>query len=214
MRNCLFDKIKPYCQQLEMEFDQLPATRKESLQKLGNYMASCYKAGKKPQLIVVCTHNSRRSHIGQVFLALAVDFYQLPAMVTFSGGTEATAFNPRAVAALRRIGFEIDMLDAKVNNPEYLLKWKSGMVPYKAFSKKYTNAANPSKGFAAIMVCTEADEGCPVITGCDFRLSLPFQDPKAYDDTSEEVAQYDRACRLIGREMLYVAGVVKEKLLA
>ncbi len=214
MKNHLFDKIKSYCKQLETGFDQIPATRKVSLERLGNYIISCYKIGEKPKLIVVCTHNSRRSHIGQIFLALAADFYQLPEMATFSGGTEATAFNPRAVAAVWRIGLEIDVVDEKMNNPEYLLKWQPDMVPYKAFSKKYSHGANPSKDFAAIMVCTEADEGCPLILGCDFRLSLPFQDPKAYDDTPEEEAQYDLACRLIGREMLYVAGFIKESLAA
>ena len=54
------------------------------------------------------------------------------------------------------------------------------------------------------MVCNSADQGCPIVSGCDFRLSLPYEDPKAYDDTDLESIKYAERCRQIGREMLFV----------
>ncbi|MEM6956487.1 MAG: acyl-CoA thioesterase domain-containing protein, partial [Myxococcota bacterium] len=97
----------------------------------------------------------------------------------FSGGTEATAFNLRAVNALRKMGFEIHTKEQKTfDNPIYEVNWLNEEQPYEAFSKKYDSPPNPFTNFGAIMVCTSADEGCPVVSGADFRLVLPFDDPK------------------------------------
>ena len=71
------------------------------------------------------------------------------------------------------------------------------------FSKKYDHSQNPQNAFAAIMVCSNADEACPFIPGADARFSLPFQDPKQHDNTPQEGRQYDERCRQIAREMLY-----------
>jgi arsenate reductase (thioredoxin) len=202
-------KINDYCQELEKEFDLIPAERKEKLLSLRQYIAQKFKEQQTPKLVVICTHNSRRSHIGQIWLAVAADYYQLPDIQTFSGGTEATAFNIRAVEAFRRIGFSIKTDDKNATNPIYSLSWKNKMAPYLAFSKKYEDAPNPSEQFAAIMVCSEADAGCPFVFGCDFRLSLPFEDPKAFDETDLETEKYDERVRQIGRELFFVLSGVK-----
>ena len=160
------------------------------------------------RLNFICTHNSRRSHLGQVWLAVGAAYYSLPAIQTFSGGTEATAFNTRAVAALRRIGFDIREGSAKKSNPIYQVRWRETGPAYQAFSKKYDSAPNPIDQFAAILVCSEADQGCPLVAGADFRLFLPFEDPKAYDDTDQEELKYDERCRQIGREMLFVLSAI------
>ncbi|MBI1226927.1 MAG: hypothetical protein GC192_16975 [Bacteroidetes bacterium] len=160
-------------------------------------------------MVVICTHNSRRSHIGQIWLAVGAEYYQLPEIQTFSGGTEATAFNIRAVRAFQRVGFDISTDKEETENPIYQISWKVGMKPYQAFSKKYEDEPNPKEKFAAVMVCSEADEGCPFVFGCDFRLSLPFDDPKEFDETELETAKYDERVRQIGREMLFVTSQVK-----
>ena len=77
------------------------------------------------------------------------------------------------------------------------------MKSYQAFSKKYDSEPNPQQEFAAIMVCTDADEKCPIVFGTDFRFPLPFDDPKAFDNTDLEAAKYDERCRDIAREMLF-----------
>ena len=133
----------------------------------------------------------------------------MPPIASFSGGTEATAFNPRAVAALVRIGLDISTATPEASNPVYEIKWMETQESYPAFSKKYDHAVNPQSDFAAIMVCTEADAGCPFVAGCDFRLPLPYDDPKAFDGTELESQKYDERCRQIGREMLYTLHQVK-----
>jgi len=201
--NPLYSQIDTYCQKLEQEFDQIPQERKVHLKKLANYLQEKFKQGTSPQLIVICTHNSRRSHIGQLWLAKCADYYNLPTIATYSGGTEATAFNPRAVAALKKAGFGVGMR-LHPSNPTYLIKWKEDMPPYEAFSKKYDDSPNPSKDFAAILVCSSADKGCPVVAGTDFRFFLPYEDPKKFDDTPKEAEMYEERVRQIGREIMYL----------
>ncbi len=203
-------EIKEFCELLELQFSLIPEERKAHLRKLSDYIATTIKKEATPQLIVICTHNSRRSHMGQLWLAVGADYYELPTMATFSGGTEATAFNPRAVQAFQRIGFDIRSKDTDISNPIYAIQWAIAQPKYIAFSKKYDTAPNPTEKFGAIMVCTSADEGCPVITGCEFRFSLPFEDPKAFDDTELEATKYDERCRQIGREILYALSKVAE----
>lgn len=210
LNSTLLEKIATICTEFEQEFPLISAERKRQLYRLSEYITHKFRHQETPQLIVICTHNSRRSHLGQIWLAVGADFYGLPSIATFSGGTEATAFNHRAVAALQKIGFEIDTKEMITpTNPIYAINWRQAEQPYKAFSKKYDSSANPSHNFGAIMVCTSADVGCPNVAGADFRVALPFEDPKAFDDTPLESDKYKERCRQIGREMLYVLSQVR-----
>ena len=38
------------------------------------------------------------------------------------------------------------------------------------------------------MVCGEADAACPVVKGAAARISMPYLDPKIYDDSALRVA--------------------------
>lgn len=205
----IFDSISTFCKAREAEFDTISAERQTQLRVLSDYLSKKYQAGTTPKVIVICTHNSRRSHLGQLWLAVGAAYFGLPKLETYSGGTEATAFNPRAVAALKRVGFDIQADDAAATNPRYAIKWSAEMSPYIAFSKKYETVPNPTADFAAVMVCTDADANCPIVFGMDLRLALPFDDPKAFDGTDLEAAKYDERCLQIGREMLYVLSNVK-----
>jgi len=203
-RKDLIPAIFSYCESLETQFDQIPPLRKTELLKLRDYISKKYHHKETPQAIIICTHNSRRSHMGQIWLSIGADYFDLPTILTYSGGTEATAFNPRAVAAIQKVGIQVNIAREDSSNPLYHLTWSENQVPYSAFSKKYDTPPNPTTDFAAIMVCTSADEGCPIVSGCDFRLALPFEDPKAFDDTNLESQKYDERCEQIGREMLFV----------
>lgn len=200
----LLSPLLSYCQQLREEFAIISDTRKAELQRLAEYIQKKKLISQVAKINVICTHNSRRSHLGQLWLQVSADYLQVTDIQTFSGGTEATALNPRVVKALRSIGFRIETEDENAVNPHYQISWSREQQPYIAFSKKYSTAPNPTTDFAAIMVCTEADAGCPIINGADFRLPLPYDDPKAFDDTDMEEEKYLERCRQIGREMLYV----------
>lgn len=189
--------------ELAQTFSTIPEARKETLGKLADYISK--QKGQGVRLNFICTHNSRRSHLGMIWAAVAAARYGL-SVETFSGGTEATAFNPRAVAALERAGFRIE--NPGGSNPAYQVYFADAEQPLICFSKKYDDEANPSADFAAIMTCSEADQGCPFIPGAAWRLPLTYEDPKAADDTPAEETRYDERTAQIGREILYAFSLV------
>lgn len=207
----LFDELLSYTKELEQNFNSIPKERKDKLRSLSEYLSGKWNSGQTPKAIIICTHNSRRSHLGQLWLATGADYYGLPEIETFSGGTEATAFHPNAVNAVHRAGFKVEVEDSATSNPLYQISWKKNMNTYKAFSTRFDEAPNPTKEFAAIMVCSEADQGCPFVPGTDFRLAFPFEDPKAFDGTDLQDAKYDERCKQIGTEMLFVMSNVDLK---
>jgi hypothetical protein len=198
----LNEQLQSYCKALEGEFALIPKTRQQELAQLGDYIAQKIKAGETAKLTVICTHNSRRSHIGQLWLAAAATYYDVEGLSTYSGGTEATAFNASAVAAMRRAGFGIAGTETD-KNPRYTASLGDGLGEITLFSKKYDDPFNPQHGFAAIMVCSDADEACPFIPGAERRFAIRYDDPKTSDGTPAEAATYDERCRQIGREMLF-----------
>lgn len=199
----MFPDLHRRCEALALTFPAIPEPRKKILQSLAAYIRDRRSAGQTARLVAICTHNSRRSHLAQIWLAVAADYYDIGEIATFSGGTEATAFHPHAVDALRRAGVSIERDEVNAANPRYRVRWDADATPYLAFSKAYDAPPNPVRDFAAIMVCTQADAGCPVVTGSGLRLSLPYEDPKWSDGSGREAAVYDASCAEIGREMLY-----------
>jgi arsenate reductase len=174
----------------------------ESLDKIAAYIRSKQEKKEKCEIVFICTHNSRRSHLAQIWAQAAAENFELNNIVTYSGGTEATAFNPRAVTALQRAGFKIDSSGAK--NPKYTVRFSDNAKGMDCFSKKYSDPSNPQKGFLAVMVCDSADEACPLVAGAEARVSLPFSDPKKSDGTPEEAVTYDSRSMQIAAEMFYI----------
>lgn len=186
----------------------LSSERKELLTVLADYIAKRHTDGLPIRLNFICTHNSRRSHLGQLWAAAAAHVHGIENVSTFSGGTEATAFNPRAVAAIERAGFRVT--NPGGNNPHYQVSYSDDCPPSVCFSKCFDDAANPVADFAAVMTCTDADQNCPAIVGAR-RISLPYRDPKEADDTPFEAERYDERCRQLAVEMLWVFGQVATK---
>lgn len=178
---------------------QPDAERKKALEAISHYIWKCRAEGKPARLNFICTHNSRRSHFGQVMAQVLAAHLGLN-IETFSGGTEATAFHPNAVKALRNLGAEIEQLNGGTN-PHYLVK--TGNTQTEAFSKVYSENPNPKQHFAAIMVCSSADAGCPVVAGAEVRISLPFEDPKISDGTPNEEATYHARALEVGTELAW-----------
>ncbi|MDZ7763692.1 MAG: hypothetical protein U5K00_04605 [Melioribacteraceae bacterium] len=145
----------------------------------------------------MCTHNSRRSHISQIWAQTAAEYYNIPNVKCYSGGTEATAFNPRAVNAMTKAGFKIEKKDNS-DNPVYLVYYSDEKEPVKCFSKVYSDEFNPQKDFAAIMTCSDADENCPVVFGAEARFPIRYDDPKEFDGTELEEEKYDERVEQIG----------------
>lgn len=199
--------LSPFVAGLISEAELIPATRKELLQRFAAYL-DARRNEDRIALNFICTHNSRRSHLAQIWAATAAHYYGIQQVRTFSGGTEATAFNPRAVAAMQRAGFHIEA--GVGDNPIYAVSYASDADPLECFSKVYDHETNPKAKFAAIMTCSDADENCPFIPGVDLRLALTYEDPKSADGTAEETARYDERVRQIGREIFYAFSLVNE----
>jgi protein-tyrosine-phosphatase len=192
------------------EFDEIPVDRREQLQELAAFVVAQRERNASVRLTFICTHNSRRSHMAQLFAAAAAAHYGID-VESYSGGTEGTAFNPRAIAALGRAGFDIKGDPLGGANPRYLVRFTAEGVPLESFSKAYDEDPNPSRDFCAVLVCSQADEACPMVAGAAKRLAIAYEDPLAADGTPEEATVYDTRCAQIAREMLFAFAEAAER---
>jgi arsenate reductase len=200
----LFNNLQQYISKLELEFDLIPESRKQELKNLSLCIKESLVLFGRADLTVICTHNSRRSQLGQLWIKVAALYYGIENIHTFSGGTEATAFNIRMVNALKDFGFNVKALDETLN-PKYHIKLAENDETMDVlYSKVYSESYNPQQNFIAIMVCNSADQGCPIVAGAFKRVSLPYHDPKAFDDTELEKEKYLEKVSEIGREMLFI----------
>lgn len=195
--------LKRYIAQRETEIEYIPEDRKADLRLLVDYILAKKQEGKDVRLLFVCTHNSRRSHMAQMWATASAAYYGIKNISCYSGGTDVTAFNKNAIDALTRAGFIIQQ-QSNTANPLYAVKGWRGDESIQAFSKKYTDAVNPHNEFCAVMTCSQADAACPFVTGADGRVSIPYDDPKISDGTGNETKIYDERCAQIAREMLWV----------
>lgn len=200
----LYNNLQQAISKLELEFDLITESRKQELLALSKIInESIHKFG-RADLTVICTHNSRRSQLGQLWLKVAALYYGIENIYTFSGGTEATAFNIRMVNALKDFGFEVKLLDETLNTKYHIKLAENDETMDILYSKVYSESYNPQQNFIAIMVCNSADKGCPIVAGAFKRVSLPYHDPKNFDDTDLEKEKYLEKVSEIGREMLFV----------
>lgn len=163
------------------------------------------KVGSREEINInfICTHNSRRSRLSQVWAQAAAAYFQIPNVHCYSGGTAETALFPKIVETLANQGFSVRKV-ADGDNPIYAIKYCQNGMPIIGFSKKYDGPFNPSSAFAAVMTCSQADGGCPLIAGAEKRISITFEDPKTSDDTPQQMQVYEERSLQIAAEMLYV----------
>ena len=216
-RRHLHPSIRRHLDALTTSYDMIGEAHREAGGDLAAWIARSYRPGQALDITVVCTGNSRRSILGSTMGNVAAAYYGLPEIRFHSGGTAPTAFNPRTIEALRSIGVEIEPTgdeaprgEPHTANPRHRVRWgtPSAESPMEAieFSKHYADPANPQKGFAALMVCSEADAGCPIVKGASKRISMPYLDPKLYDGSPFEAAKYaerrDDIARLLLSSMM------------
>ena len=201
MRDAFNADLHTYLTARSSEFEQIDAARRTTLGAL----ALQIERGVDADLVFICTHNSRRSHFGQIWAQAAAVWFGRSNVRTYSGGTEATAFEPRAIAALQRAGMQVERSEDGAN-PRYLVRLGSTADAWsriECFSKHYESPPNPRADFIAVMTCAQADAGCPLVLGATARIALPYEDPKAFDGSARETAAYDACCAQIAREMLF-----------
>ena len=201
----LLKSIQEYIEKLDTA--SISEERKIILQPLIDYLISKKQANQIIQLNFICTHNSRRSHLAQVWAQTMASYFDLKKVECFSGGTEATAVYPIIVQTLENAGFQISK-EIENNNPVYKISYSETVTPILAFSKKFDNEANPKSGFAAIMTCSQADVGCPFVAGSEKRITIMYEDPKDSDGTPQQQQIYKDRSEQIAVEMKYVFSIV------
>lgn len=186
-----------------LEISSISEDRREVLLPLVEYLKHKIKASEPIRLNFICTHNSRRSHLSQVWAQTVAAYYDVKNISCYSGGTEATALFPKVAETLSNQGFEISNL-SEGNNPVYGIKYAEDDPAIIGFSKEFSNQFNPRSNFAAIMTCSSADEGCPFVPGCDKRIAITYEDPKKSDGTPQQTETYLKRSLQIATEMKFV----------
>ncbi|PXY42262.1 protein-tyrosine-phosphatase [Flavobacterium cheongpyeongense] len=203
----LFTDIEKIVQLFHNE--EIPSGRKTILQPLINFIQLKVESQKEIRLNFICTHNSRRSHLSQIWAQTAAHYYGIKNVYCYSGGTEATAMFPKVAETLQNSGFKIQKL-SEDTNPVYAVKFAKNQSPVICFSKKYDANFNPESNFAAIMTCSQADNGCPFIAGAEKRIPIMFDDPKAFDNTPQQTEKYHERSLQIASELFYVFSQIKK----
>ena len=221
-RKRLKPEVVAHAERLTTSFDLIGETHFPAGDALVDWIVKNQKPGQSLHLTVICTGNSRRSLLGATMGNIAAAYYGMPEIQFHSGGTAPTSFNPRTIATLKAIGVEIEPTgveaprgEPKTANPLYKVRWGQPGDPQfetTEFSKKYYDASNPQSGFAALMVCGEADEACPLVRGSSIRISMPYLDPKIYDGGALEELKYAERRDDMGRLMLSVMMRVRNAL--
>ena len=177
--------------------------RKEILQPLIEYIQTKIDTQQPIRLNFICTHNSRRSHLSQIWAQTMAFHFGIKNVCCYSGGTEATAMFPKVGETLVNQGFQIQQLSSD-KNPVHAVKYDENEAAIICFSKTFDDTFNPNSAFAAIMTCSSADAGCPFIAGAEKRLPIRYDDPKAFDGTDLMDAKYAERSLEIASELYYV----------
>jgi arsenate reductase len=191
------------------DFKSITNERKNALLPLIVYIQDRVNTLQEIRLVFICTHNSRRSHLAQVWAQTAATHFDIKNVSSYSGGTEATALFPVVVKTLEKSGFKIEAI-SEGENPVYSIKFASNEHPVIGFSKPFEASFNPDSKFAAIMTCSQADGDCPFIAGAEKRIPITYEDPKAFDNTPLQLEKYQERSLQIATEMFYVFSLINK----
>ena len=193
----------------QLQLQNISEERKATLQPLIDFVQQKTTGKEQININFICTHNSRRSHLSQIWAQVAATHFNLPNVNCYSGGTEETALFSKVAETLTNQGFSIFKI-ADTNNPVYAIKYSDNALPVIGFSKKYDSPFNPVSAFSAIMTCSQADGVCPFLAGAEKRIPITFEDPKISDNTPEQSKIYAERSLQIATEMFYVFSQISQ----
>ncbi|WCO03401.1 arsenate-mycothiol transferase ArsC [Psychroserpens ponticola] len=200
-QSTLFSDIENLIKGLDSQ--SISEERKAVLQPLTNFIQTKVSSNQVVRINFICTHNSRRSHLSQVWAQTMANYFNIKNVFCYSGGTEATALFPMVAETLKNSGFEVRTI-SEGKNPIYSIKYADNEHPIIGFSKKLDDDFNPKSEFVAIMTCSQADGGCPFIAGAEKRIPITFEDPKAFDNTPLQAEKYNERSLQIATELFYI----------
>lgn len=199
----MYPKLQAYIQQQVLPaVSDISYDRRVLLDEVVDGIKQYLTPGNTTKLVFICTHNSRRSQLAQVWAWAAAQFYGLEGVECFSGGTEVTAFHANAIQALTDVGFQVTT-QSEGPNPHYMVGLDDG-VELECYSKQFEDNTNPSRDFFALMTCSDAEANCPVIFGANHKVGLKYEDPKIWDSSLLAVKHYSDRSLQIASELFYV----------
>ena len=200
-------KVKLFFENSHQDF-AISEKRKELLTKIADQIIHTYRSnGGHININFICTHNSRRSQLGQVWTFFAAHYFDLN-VVAFSGGTEVTAFHRNTVRTLKNIGFDFHISEFSHQNPVYQISFDGTDQHILGFSKTFDHRINTAP-YIAITTCDSADENCPYIAEAIHRFHLPYTDPKHADNTDQQEEVYLKTNSEIASEVYFIFEKVK-----
>lgn len=202
----VFPELKKVIESLHPE--KIPAEREKILQPLIESLQSKIENKEEVRLQFICTHNSRRSHFSQVWAQTLAHYFNMNNVFCYSGGTESTSLFPMVAETLKNSGFQVNTI-SEDSNPVYAIKFSENEYPVIGFSKKFDDPFNPQSNFVAVLTCSQADADCPFIPGAEQRISIPYDDPKDFDNTSLQTEKYQETNRQIANELYFVFSKIK-----
>ncbi len=204
----LYPILFNYARDLYPEYDKIPFERKAVLEEIANYIIGAQQLDNAAKIIFIETDQKARSVLIHAWTTAASYYYGIENVKIHSGGINASAISQYAIKALEKAGFIIYKIQGG-NNPKYEIKYSYNIKPLILKSIKYNDKLNPGTDFGSIIVCSNADVNLPFVKGNNFRTSLYYLDPSAYDGTSDASDLYLEKSREIAIEMFYLFYVLK-----
>jgi arsenate reductase len=206
----LYPPLFNYSKKLYPEYRLIPEERRRTIEEIADYIFGAIQIDKKATVLMIGTNNSTRSILAEAWAQAAAYYYNVKNLQILSGGTQESQISPPAVKALENAGFIIYRV-TKEYNSRYEVKYAYNIPPLLFYSKLYNAKDMPQSSYGAIFVCPNADLNVPYIKGMNFRSSLYYFDPSAYDDTPEEPDKYSERSHQIAVEMFYLFYCIKSK---
>ena len=188
--------------------EKISNERKETLKSLVDYIQLKRSKNETIRLNFICTHNSRRSHLAQIWAQTMSFHFGLQNVFSYSGGTQEKAIYSKVIETLKIQGFDVNCISNNENSI-YAIKYDENEAPIICFSKQYNHDFNPKKHYAAILTCNSADDACPIVFGADVRVPIKYEDPKVHDGTDLANLKYIERSLEIGNEMCWVFSQIK-----
>lgn len=206
--NKLYPILFNYVRDLYPDYDKIPFERKAVLEEIANYLIGAQQLENTGKIIFIETDHLARSVMVHAWAMAASYYYGIENVKIYSGGINAAKISKDAIIALEKAGFIIYKIQ-EGNNPEYEIKYSYNIEPLILRSIKYNDKSNPNINFGSIIICSNADINLPVVKGNNFRTSLHYFDPSAYDGTSDAPELYLEKSKEIATEMFYLFYVLK-----
>lgn len=197
----LFPPIEAYLAQLSP--NNITEKRKEKLNMISEYIYKKLKQQEPVALNFICTHNSRRSFLTNVWANVLAYHFKLPLIESYSAGTEATEIFSSCLEVLEENGFQISRKSKTPVNPTYEIKFSEAAKKITDYSKSLAQQ-QLNQEFIAILTCDEANQACPMVPRAEIRFALPYQDPKAFDKLPNQKEAYRATNTQIATELLYL----------